>query len=78
MIEQKRRIAALTKRKFDSNKDDSLCSICYDLKTDDIAVVRCSHSFHITCLETWLEKRNSCPLCKTEVAQENLLEPSLG
>ncbi len=47
-----------------------LCSICHH-NVENNEVVRkinhCSHSFHISCLETWLGQHNNCPLCRFEV-----------
>ena len=45
------------------------CPICFDtLTTGDIGFrLTCQHMFHRDCLETWLLRTATCPLCKTEV-----------
>ena len=52
---------------------DNPCSICLDhLEEGQMSLsLRCSHFFHTICLEQWLKKRNTCPLCKDEVKTED-------
>ena len=43
----------------------NLCVIC--LETMDKCIVRkikCSHEFHIKCIDKWFESKNSCPTCR--------------
>jgi hypothetical protein len=46
---------------------DEACSICQS----DIAAVgvqlECAHQFHAECLQQWVEKANTCPLCRRPV-----------
>ena len=28
----------------------------------------CSHSYHLSCLETWVAKKKECPMCRKEIA----------
>jgi hypothetical protein len=47
-----------------------LCIICHtDVENNEVIrkINHCSHSFHISCLETWLGQHNNCPLCRYEV-----------
>ncbi|XP_071729477.1 E3 ubiquitin-protein ligase ATL42-like [Rutidosis leptorrhynchoides] len=51
------------------------CSVC--LSTfEDVEVLRllpkCKHVFHIDCIDQWLEKHTSCPLCRFEVVKEDI------
>lgn len=39
-----------------------LCPVCYESPCDTNTV--CKHSFCTTCLMKWIEKNNSCPLCR--------------
>ena len=58
--------------------DDDLedfCSICLDAKLRGQVMVclPCRHSYHKECGFSWLKRRSSCPLCRTDVLQnENL------
>ena len=48
-------------------RNEKNCSICLnDFKSEDILIrFSCKeHIFHKSCLLTWLEKSNICPLCK--------------
>ncbi|CAH8390383.1 unnamed protein product [Eruca vesicaria subsp. sativa] len=47
--------------------EDRKCSICqeeYDGK-DEVGKLRCGHRYHIHCVKQWLQRKNSCPVCKT-------------
>jgi len=47
------------------------CSICYGkINKNTLYTSECNHAFHTTCIETWLERDNSCPLCRSELPQE--------
>ncbi|XP_042483952.1 E3 ubiquitin ligase BIG BROTHER-related-like [Macadamia integrifolia] len=69
-------IEALQIKKFDDTEDPSssteTCMICMDeyVKGIDLAWMPCSHFFHSECLVTWLEQKNSCPLCRFELPTE--------
>jgi len=46
------------------------CSICaseYELGDDIRRLNRCRHEFHETCIDTWLSRHNSCPVCRSAV-----------
>ena len=45
------------------------CSICHDdiNKNDIIRILYCSHYFHYKCVDTWLENKHQCPLCRTSI-----------
>lgn len=42
------------------------CSICYNnIKYGDIVrKLTCNHLFHQNCVDTWLEDKSTCPLCR--------------
>ncbi|OMO58208.1 Zinc finger, RING-type [Corchorus olitorius] len=50
------------------------CSVCLS-KFEDIEILRllpkCQHAFHIDCIDQWLEKHSSCPLCRQKVNAED-------
>ncbi|KAF9051816.1 hypothetical protein BJ165DRAFT_1340269, partial [Panaeolus papilionaceus] len=46
------------------------CGIClFQFKDGDRAGLTsvCRHSFHETCLERWLARSKTCPLCRVEL-----------
>ncbi|XP_044471418.1 E3 ubiquitin-protein ligase ATL42-like [Mangifera indica] len=50
------------------------CAVCLS-KFEDIEILRllpkCKHAFHINCIDQWLEKHSSCPLCRHKVNPED-------
>lgn len=50
------------------------CAVCLS-KFEDIEILRllpqCKHAFHINCVDQWLEKHSSCPLCRRKVNPED-------
>ncbi|EXC37516.1 E3 ubiquitin-protein ligase ATL42 [Morus notabilis] len=57
------------------SKEGLECVVCLS-KFEDIEVLRmlpkCRHAFHINCIDHWLEKHSSCPLCRHKVSSEDL------
>ncbi|KAL3535709.1 hypothetical protein ACH5RR_004170 [Cinchona calisaya] len=51
------------------------CAICLS-KFEDVEILRllpkCKHAFHINCLDEWLEKHSSCPLCRHKISADDL------
>lgn len=49
------------------------CSICFETiyrlsrYSGRICLRSCGHQFHLKCIEEWLSRNNSCPLCRTLV-----------
>ena len=53
---------------FATNIDDN-CVICYNSieEGQKIAKIVCMHKFHTLCLNKWIKKKQSCPLCKCNI-----------
>ena len=59
----------------DSNENDNdindnidICVICLEDINDKLSTkLRCSHKFHIECLNRWISKSNKCPLCNRNI-----------
>lgn len=48
----------------------SLCVICMNVtRLTDIG--SCSHQFCTSCVELWLAKHNTCPMCRCVVSNNN-------
>lgn len=44
------------------------CSICLeDLLKEGVTALVCAHVFHEICIEPWLRRADTCPLCLTNV-----------
>ena len=55
--------------------ESSVCGVCHDNLEPSCIVRRilvCGHLFHESCLEHWLGKCESCPLCGTLLEREYL------
>jgi len=51
------------------------CSICQeDMKEGEVlrTLRNCNHSFHIKCIERWLEDNKKCPHCRQNINRNNL------
>ncbi|XVE70469.1 hypothetical protein DITRI_Ditri10aG0074800 [Diplodiscus trichospermus] len=73
----KKVIESLPFFKFSSligSKQGLECAVCLS-KFEDIEILRllpkCKHAFHIDCIDRWLEKHSSCPLCRQKVNAED-------
>nr|GEU33690.1 E3 ubiquitin-protein ligase ATL42-like [Tanacetum cinerariifolium] len=51
------------------------CSVCLSA-FEDVEVLRllpkCKHAFHIDCIDQWLEKHSTCPLCRVKVIEDDI------
>ena len=43
------------------------CSICLDVIEKNYRELRCKHKYHKACIEKWLERSTSCPLCMMDI-----------
>ncbi|KAI4311535.1 hypothetical protein MLD38_036421 [Melastoma candidum] len=75
-------VAAIPTMKFDrkafSSFDDAQCSIClgeYEEKEVLRIMPKCGHSFHVACIDVWLRKKSTCPVCRLSL--HNTLEPKI-
>ena len=46
-----------------------LCSICIEEINDSFTCKTCKNSFHNGCIQKWLERKNNCPLCRTQLKE---------
>lgn len=61
------RLAKLPRTKLQPSPESDLrCAICLDEFDVSIEVVQltCKHPFHPECMEMWLQRSLTCPMCK--------------
>ena len=48
------------------------CAICQDIQpeTKIARVLICHHKFHIGCIEFWLSKNKTCPICRYDISYD--------
>lgn len=55
--------------------DDEKCAICLlvneNLSGQKFLKLPCNHEFHDSCILPWLEKTNSCPMCRQEMKTDD-------
>lgn len=59
---------------------DNTCVICFDTisilsnknynKPKKMMTLDCNHKFHINCIEEWVAKSNTCPICRSPIKKE--------
>ncbi|CAL9162021.1 unnamed protein product [Musa hybrid cultivar] len=50
-----------------SSREDAQCSIClgeYEEKEILRIMPSCHHNFHLACIDVWLQKQTTCPICR--------------
>lgn len=46
------------------------CCVCYEELNggrEKLSTIRCGHVYHTSCILTWVQRSNSCPLCRREI-----------
>ncbi|KAI6690836.1 hypothetical protein NL676_027664 [Syzygium grande] len=59
---------------MDSSGNRNSCSICLqDFECKDVAkrLPSCGHLFHLHCIDKWISKQRSCPLCRSPIVRVN-------
>tara|TARA_Y100000310_G_C20704089_1_gene833134 strand:+ start:23226 stop:23717 length:492 start_codon:yes stop_codon:yes gene_type:complete len=50
-------------------KDDAACAICLEECDGKLCrrLLKCKHKFHVNCLDVWVAKQHTCPMCRSEL-----------
>lgn len=54
----------------DLEEKDGTCSICleeFGISHEFMCINKCRHVFHRFCIDSWLEKNRTCPICRCSV-----------
>ncbi|KAI5082913.1 hypothetical protein GOP47_0002656 [Adiantum capillus-veneris] len=60
--------------KFLSTSQDTQCTVCLGDYQEGEKIQKlpaCNHSFHVQCIDEWLTKNVTCPICRTSVLSED-------
>lgn len=49
------------------------CSICLSDISENKIILNCEHEFHFNCLNEWINRNNSCPLCRKTTVNHRLI-----
>ncbi|KAM3338568.1 RING-H2 finger protein ATL47 [Capsicum galapagoense] len=66
-------------KKIDSLIDGIDCSVCLTEFEEDESLrllPKCSHAFHVPCIDTWLSSHMTCPVCRAPIVSD--LNAALG
>jgi len=50
-----------------ANTATTMCPICHDTLSSPVKIASCSHVFCSECIDEWLERESTCPLCRGPV-----------
>lgn len=58
---------------FNNSIDEiiTICSICCDNyeNDDECIITKCNHIYHKKCIDAWLDKNITCPMCRKNIKQ---------
>jgi hypothetical protein len=53
---------------FIVSTSEEVCSICHETLKDSLCFgAPCGHNHHVKCMEAWVSKNKSCPLCRETI-----------
>uniref|UniRef100_A0A9I9CGW0 RING-type E3 ubiquitin transferase n=1 Tax=Cucumis melo TaxID=3656 RepID=A0A9I9CGW0_CUCME len=65
-------------KRGDGLVEGSDCSVCLSEFQEDESLrllPKCSHAFHLQCIDTWLKSHSNCPLCRANIISINAGSP---
>ncbi|KAG6792014.1 hypothetical protein POTOM_001151 [Populus tomentosa] len=75
-----RSITVCKYKKGDGLIDGTDCSVCLSEFQEDESIrllPKCSHAFHVPCIDTWLRSHSNCPLCRANIVFFSASPPQL-
>ncbi|XP_030533682.1 RING-H2 finger protein ATL51-like isoform X2 [Rhodamnia argentea] len=63
-------IAVCRYKKDDGGVTEGTCSVCLSEFQEDESIrllPKCTHAFHVPCIDMWLKSHSNCPLCRSDV-----------
>lgn len=56
-----------------ADNNNKQCPVCLKdfIKDENVKQMPCDHTFHPSCILTWLAKTNSCPCCRFELPTDH-------
>ncbi|KAL9176369.1 hypothetical protein ABFS82_02G174500 [Erythranthe guttata] len=64
-----------SRRNMGNDFSNIACSICLEIYVDEDnlrKIAKCGHLFHADCIELWLRKNGTCPVCRTSVVDDTV------
>ena len=52
---------------YTENIKDEVCCICLDNLEENVCKLSCEHMYHLNCIETYVESKLNCCLCKQSI-----------
>ena len=52
----------------------AICAICIEPMYKNLYIFDCSHRFHMLCALNWINRNQSCPLCRNKESRDNILK----
>lgn len=66
----------VTQKHVENGTQCTTCMETFNLG-EDVAKLNCDHIFHRPCIEPWLQRNNTCPICRTQI-DPNVWEPKIA
>ena len=57
-----------------SDIEYNACPICLCHISQEHITTECNHAFHTNCIDGWMENNDSCPVCRTILNVEEIIE----
>lgn len=71
-------LPAFKYRRGDGPVDDNECAVCLSEFQEDESLrllPKCTHAFHLPCIDMWLSTHSNCPLCRANIVASLVSPP---